>query len=203
MNTGQHAVQFELTHRGSARGRLRKRATHTWAGTVPGFGPVELACPAEEDLARDTVAAWVSGHGIPPVSFAGIEFRDRPRLARMTLTADGWTGKLNRRHLAVTARGRALRIGVAERSYRYRVLGGKLRHELRREGAVITMSRSAWRHPRAISGAGEGGVDGLDIGLAILLEGVYTRNLSFGGALYSWPGRFLSRLDLLDLLPDV
>ncbi|MGW3569786.1 hypothetical protein ACWDSL_38995 [Streptomyces sp. NPDC000941] len=194
-HSGQHGIQFELTHRGSARGRLRKRATHTWAGTVPGFGPVELACPAEEDLSRETVTAWLSGHGVPPMSFTGIEFRDLPRLARTTLTADGWTGRLRRRHLAVTARGRALRIEIAERSYRYQVLGSKLRHELRREGAVVTMSRSEWRHPHAISGAGEGGCDGLDIGLAILMEGVYTRNLTFGGALYSWPGRFLSRLD--------
>ncbi|MDX3225610.1 hypothetical protein [Streptomyces sp. ME19-01-6] len=201
-HTGQHAVHFELTHKGSAHGRLRKRATHTWAGDVPGSGPVELACPAEEDLAQDTIAAWVSGHGTPPMSFVGIDFRDRPRLARMTLTADGWTGRLTRRHLAVTARGRALRIEIAERSYRYQVLGSKLRHELRREGAVVTMSRSTWRHPRVLSGVGQGGFDGLDIGLAILLEGVYTRNLSFGGALYSWPGRFLSRLDVLDLLPD-
>lgn len=195
MSTVQHSVQFELTHTGSARGRLRLRATHTWAGTVPGFGPVELACPAEEDLLQETLTARVSGHGIPPMSFTGYEFRDLPRLATMTLTADGWTGTLRRRHLAVTARGRALRIEVAGRSYRYQVLGGKLRHELRREGAVVTMSRSGWRYPRTISGTGQGGVDGLDVGLAILLEGVYTRNLSFSGALYSWPGRFLSRLD--------
>ncbi|MFK4271854.1 hypothetical protein [Streptomyces milbemycinicus] len=203
MNTGQHtgqhtgrlAVRFELIHSGPAQGRLRRRPTHTWAGAVPGYGPVELVCPAEEDLLRETVTAWVSGHGIPPMSFTGIEFRDLPRMAMMTLTADAWTGKLARRHLAVTARGRALRIAIAERSYRYQVLGSKLRHELRREGAVITMSRSSWRYPDTISGAGQGGFDGLDIGLAILLEGVYTRNLSFSGALYSWPGRFLSRLD--------
>ncbi|GAA2352814.1 hypothetical protein [Streptomyces cuspidosporus] len=191
MNT----IHFELVHQGSTPGRLLKRPRHTWAGTVPGFGPVELTCPAEEDLARDTLVSWVSGQGIPPMSFSGIDFRDRPRLAWMTLTADGWTADLKRRHLAVTAHRRALRIAVAGRSYRYRVLGDKLRHELWREGAVVTMSRSTWRHPRTVTGAAQGGFDGLDIGLAILMEGVYTRNLSFGGALYSWPGRFLSRLD--------
>lgn len=145
MNT----IHFEVVHQGSTPGRLLKRPRHTWAGTVPGFGPVELTCPAEEDFARGTFVAWMSGQGIPPMSFSGIDFRDRPRLAWMTLTADGWTAHLKRRHLAVTAHRRALRIAVAGRSYRYRVLGGKLRHELRREGAAITMSRSTWRHPRS------------------------------------------------------
>ncbi|MEU0397357.1 hypothetical protein ABZ208_32215 [Streptomyces sp. NPDC006208] len=191
-------IRFELAYVGPTHGRLRKRATHTWAGTIPGSGPVELMSPAEEDLNEETVSAWVSGHGIPPMCFLGIDFRNQPRLAGMTLTADGWAGKLKRRHLAVTARGRALRIDIAGRSYRYQVLGSKRRHELRREGAALTMSRSAWRHPQNISGIGQGNCDGLDIGLAILLESAHTRNLSFGGALYSWPGRFLSRLDLPD-----
>ena len=62
----------------------------------------------------------------------------------------------------------------------------------------MTTTRSEWRFPQTISGVWEGGADALDIGLAILMEGVYTRNLSFGGAVYSWPGRFLSRVDDLD-----
>ncbi|MGW2013894.1 hypothetical protein [Streptomyces sp. NPDC001927] len=193
-----YPIQFELPYQGPHHGGLRKRSTHSWAGTVAGFGTVELSTPAEEEFARDLVGAWVSGRGIPPMSFLGVEFRDRPRLADMTLTVDGWSGKLKRRHLAVTPRGRALRIEVAGRSYRYQVLGSKYRHELRREGAVLTMARSSWRYPERISGSGQGHCDGLDIGLAILLEGAYTRNLSFSGALYSWPGRFLSRLDLPD-----
>ncbi|WP_171162816.1 hypothetical protein [Streptomyces sp. I05A-00742] len=193
-----HTVRFELVHAGSARGRLRKRATHTWTGTVPGSGTVELVCPAEEDLTRDTLTAWVSGETIAPMSFTGVDFRDRPRLARTTLTADGWTARVERRHFAVAAGRRALRIEIAGRSYRYRSLGGRLRHELRREGAVVAMTRSAERHPRRITGTGDGACDGLDLGLAVLLEGVYTRNLTFGGALYSWPGRFLSRVDVPD-----
>ncbi|BFO21161.1 hypothetical protein SHKM778_75490 [Streptomyces sp. KM77-8] len=79
------------------------------------------------------------------------------------------------------------------------MLDDKLRHELTRKGVVVTMARSEWRRPRTITGVAEGDADGLDLGLAILMEGVYTRNLSFGGAVYSWPGRFLSRLDPTDL----
>ncbi|MFE9770572.1 hypothetical protein ACFYOV_02595 [Streptomyces sp. NPDC005931] len=190
------AVHFQLAHVRAERERLRWRRTHTWAGTVPGAGQVELLCPADEDRSHDLLITRVSGRAVPPMSFGGIAFRGLPRMARMRLVADGHTADLGRRHLAVTRQGRALRIAVAGRSYRYRVLGSDLRHELAREGAVVTTTRSGRRHPRTISGVAQGGADALDIGIALLLEGAYTRNLSFGGAVYSWPGRFLSRLDL-------
>ncbi|MBC2874237.1 MULTISPECIES: hypothetical protein [Streptomyces] len=195
-----HDVRFTLAHAGSGRGRLRKRTSHTWSGTVPGSGPVELVCPAEEDLTRETLTTWVSGRGIPPMSFTGVGFRGRPRLARMELTADGWAARSRRRHFAVSAGGRALRIEVAGRAYRYRALRGR-RHELRRDGAVVTVAsagRVARRYPHTLTGDAQGAHDALDIGLALLLEGVYTRNLTFGGALYSWPGRFLTRVEIPD-----
>ncbi|MFF9216327.1 hypothetical protein [Streptomyces viridosporus] len=198
------AVQFRLTRTGPVRGRLLKRATHvTWTGTLPGFGTVELVCPVEARLSGDGLSARVSGGAIPPMVLRGIGFRGLPRMARMRLTADGHTAGPRRRHLAVTRRGRALRIDLAGRSYRYRVLDGRLRHELRREGAVVTTTRSRWRYPRTLAGVSQGHADGLDLGLAILLEAAYTRNLSFGGALYSWPGRFLSRANPSDLLLDL
>ncbi|MEW2073946.1 hypothetical protein ACH4FA_08080 [Streptomyces sp. NPDC017966] len=194
-------MEFQLVHTGSELEGLLKRATHTWSGTLPGLGAVELVYPLEVRASGDDLTARVSGEAIAPMVFRGVGFRGRPRMAHMKLGADGHTAKLRRRHLAVTRQGRALRIELAGRSYRYRVLGGKLRHELRREGAVVTMTRSGWRYPQTLSGVSQGGADALDLGLAILLEGVYTRNLSFSGALYSWPGRFLSRADdLADLL---
>ncbi|CAL9447119.1 hypothetical protein SUDANB176_02364 [Streptomyces sp. enrichment culture] len=155
--------------------------------------------PLDVGPSGDDLTARVSGGSVPPMFFRGTGFRGLPRMAGTTLTADGHKGELRRRHLAVTRQGRALRIRLAGRSYRYRVLGDKLRHELRREGAVVTTTRSQWRWPQTVSGVSQGDADALDLGLAILLEGVYTRNLSFGGALCSWPGRFLSRLDDLDL----
>ncbi|MER5784083.1 hypothetical protein ABT104_20565 [Streptomyces mobaraensis] len=195
-----HVVRFTLAHAASGRGRLRKRISHTWIGTVPGVGPVELVCPAEEDLARETLTTRVSGPGMPPMSFTGVDFRGRPRLARVELTADGWAARLKRRHLAVSAGRRALRIEVAGRAYRYRALPGR-RRELRRDGAVVTVAaggRVARRYSHTLTGEARGAADALDIGLALLLEGVYTRNLTFGGALYSWPGRFLSRVEIPD-----
>ncbi|MCX4529954.1 MULTISPECIES: hypothetical protein [unclassified Streptomyces] len=126
--------------------------------------------------------------------FRGNAFRGRPRLADMDLHADGWNAKVKRRSLAVSPHGRALRIEVAGRSYRYLSVGGRLRHELRRDGAAVTVTRSQWHVPRRITGTWQGQADGMDIGLAILLEAACSRNLTFCGALYSWPGRFLSRL---------
>ncbi|MGW5847049.1 hypothetical protein ACWFQ8_03615 [Streptomyces sp. NPDC055254] len=188
------SVRIELGYRGGSERYLRGLTTHVWAGTVDGFGTVELSSPVERD-ASDGLGSSVVGQGIPPMLFHGVGFRGAPRMAGMQLTVDGWSAKLRRRHLAVTRRGRALRIEVAGRSYRYQVAGGKLRHELLREGAAVTVVRSSWRHPRTLSGSGRGNIDSWDIGLAILLESAYTRNLTFGGAVYSWPGRVLSRMD--------
>lgn len=194
-------TQFQLARTGPDRGRSPRRTTHTWTGTLPGFGTVELAYPLDVGVSGDDLTARVSGEAIAPMVFRGIGFRGRPRMAHMKLGADGHQAELRRRHLAVTQQGRALRIRLFGRSYRYRVLGDKLRHELRREAAAVTMTRSEWRYPRTLSGVSGGETDALDLGLAILLEGVYTRNLSFGGAVYSWPGRFLSRMDdMSDLL---
>ncbi|MFB6843898.1 hypothetical protein ACFCXS_03335 [Streptomyces sp. NPDC056373] len=40
-----------------------------------------------------------------------------------------------------------------------------------------------------------GEADALDIGVALVLEGIYTRNLLLPGALVSLPRRFLSRFN--------
>ncbi|MEU7468037.1 hypothetical protein AB0A94_05625 [Streptomyces sp. NPDC044984] len=190
-------TRFQLVRTESERDRLLRRATRTWSGTLPGIGAVELTCPKEAWYSSSDQTVRVSGGAVPSMVFRGIGFRGLPRMARVKLTADAHQGRLHRRHLAVTRRGRALHVDLAGRSYRYRVLDSKLRHELSRKGVVVTMTRSRWRRPETLSGVAQGGADGLDLALAILLEGVYTRNLSFGGAVYSWPGRFLSREDLV------
>lgn len=195
MSTGQ----FELTYTGGVHGYAGRMATHMWAGIVDGFDPVELRYPVESLYDDTYYAAEVVGQGIPSMLFRGNAFRGRPRLADMDLHTDGWDAKVKRRSLAVTPHGRALRIEVAGRSYRYLSVGGRLRHELRRDGASVTVTRSAWHLPRRITGTWQGQADGMDIGLAILLEAAYTRNLTFCGALYSWPGRFLSRFLQLPL----
>lgn len=192
-------VRFQLTRAESERGRLLKRATYVWSGTLPGIGVVRLTCPREAWHSGEKQTARVTGEAIPPMVFRGVRFRGLPRMAHMRLGVGVDTCRPRRRHLAVGRSARALRIDLAGRSYRYQVLDSKLRHELTRKDVVVAMTRSEWRRPRTLSGVAQGDADALDLGLAILLEGVYTRNLSFGGAVYSWPGRFLSRMDPTDL----
>lgn len=190
-------MEFRLVRTGPEYRAPHMRKTHVWTGTLPGGGGVELAYPQDANSLVHKLTARVTGESTPALAFHGLGFRGAPRMALMKLEADGRTAGLRRRHLAVTEQDRALRIELSGRSYRYQELGGRLRHELRREGAVVTMTRSEWRHPQSLSGATQGEADALDLGLAILLEGVYTRNLSFGGALFSWPGRFLRRMSFL------
>jgi hypothetical protein len=51
------------------------------------------------------------------------------------------------------------------------------------------MTRTSWKNPQSLHGTSRGGVDSVDLSLAILLECVNTRNLSPRGALLSAPGR--------------
>ncbi|MEU7603084.1 hypothetical protein AB0B78_06250 [Streptomyces sp. NPDC040724] len=171
--------------------------THSWSGSAAGFGPVSLAFPVNQDRSGNSGHTAVSGPGLPYVLFSGVPFRVSPRMGNMELSVDGRSAKLSRRHLAVTKRGRGLRIRIDGRDYRYQVLGSKRQHELSRAGVSVRMSRSDWRLPGSISGTAQGQADGLDVALAVVLEGVYTRNLSFSGAVYSWPGRFFSRFDAM------
>ncbi|MFD9001871.1 hypothetical protein ACFV0T_13000 [Streptomyces sp. NPDC059582] len=80
-------------------------------------------------------------------------------------------------------------------SWTYAQSGNKRGHELVRDGAGVRMARSSWTNPRTITGTCLGTADALDISLALVLEGVYTRNLSTPGALVSLPGRFLNRFN--------
>ena len=141
-------------------------------------------------------AAW--GEKFPTVTFTSVGFRNYLRMAAMQLNVNEWPALFRRRRLALTRSGRALRINVCGRDYRYQVLAGKRQHVLLREGVSVTTNRSQWRHPRMISGLAQGDVDNVDVALAVVLQSMYTRNLTFGGALYSLPGRMLSRADLPD-----
>ncbi|MEU7603083.1 hypothetical protein AB0B78_06245 [Streptomyces sp. NPDC040724] len=196
-----HRIPFELTYRGPAEGYIERVPTHAWSGDVPGFGQIEMKFPIkiiDRDQSVLLSAAW--GEQFPSVTFAGVGFRYYLRMAMMKLTVnDEWEAVFKRRRLAVTRRGRALRINICGRDYRYQVLASKREHALTRDGATVTTTRSEWRHPRTISGVAQGNIDNVDIALAVALQSMYTRNLTFAGALYSLPGRMLSRADLPDI----
>ncbi|MEU0216462.1 hypothetical protein ABZ281_15615 [Streptomyces sp. NPDC006265] len=80
-------------------------------------------------------------------------------------------------------------------TYTYAERGGTRSHELVRRSVGVRITRSSWRNPSTLSGTWRGEADALDIGIALVLEGVYTRNLSLPGALVSLPGRFLNRFN--------
>ncbi len=168
-----------------------------WRGAVGQLGQVELVVPALEVIPigeRDHTGAMVTGENIPPSSYLGLGYGGRPRLARGRLSVAGQDASFSRKTWRTSREGRALRIWAVGREYRYREAQNRRHHVLERPEAQVTLSRSSWADPKNISGAGHGAVDSIDISLAILFEGVYTRNLSLRGALISAPGRLADRL---------
>jgi hypothetical protein len=136
----------------------------------------------------------VTGENIPVSTFTGLPYGGRPRLARGRLSVAGQDAAFTRRTFRSSRGARALRIWAVGREYRYREEGNRRHHVLERSDSRIVVARSSWKDPESISGTNHGAVDSVDISLALLFEGVYTRNLSLGGALISAPGRLMDRL---------
>lgn len=168
-----------------------------WRGTVGGLGGVELIVPALEVMdvrERGRGGAMVTGENIPQSSFTGLWYGGRPRLAEGRLSVAGQDAAFSRSAWRLSRRSRALRVWAVGREYRYREATNRRRHVLERPQSQVTMTRSSWKNPDTISGTAHGAVDSVDISVAILFEGVYTRNLSLRGALISAPGRMADRL---------
>ncbi|MEU0999294.1 hypothetical protein [Streptomyces tibetensis] len=161
---------------------------------MDGLGRIELAFPTEHsDYPSEYCEVAVTGEGFPLVTYLGLRYLRRPLLARGELRVDWDPADLSRNVWWPGKKGRALHIKVKGRTYTYAEWGGKRRHELVRPGASVRITRSSWRNPSTLSGTWSGEADALDIGVALVLEGVYTRNLSLPGTLVSLPGRFLNR----------
>ncbi len=186
---------FELQrHTNTVTSREQAHVTF-WRGSVGQLGQVELIVPALEIVGvrepRETMGAMVTGENIPMSSFKSIRYGGRPRLAEGKLNVAGQHASFTRKTLRMSRGGRALKIWAVGREYRYREEGNRRHHVLERPEPRIVMTRSSASDPKSISGTAYGAVDSVDISLAILFEGVYTRNLSFRGALISAPGRIL------------
>ncbi|ANB07866.1 hypothetical protein SAM40697_3908 [Streptomyces ambofaciens] len=190
-------VSFEL-HRAASSAQGRKGEIYSWTGEVSGLGRIELSFPTEHsDYPAEYCEVAVNGDSFPLVTYLGLRYLRRPLLARGELRVDWDPADLSRSAYGWGRQGRALRIQIKGRSYTYVQVGGKRSHELTRPGAGVSMRRSSWNHPRTLSGTCSGAADALDIAVAVVLEAVYTRNLSAAGALVSMPGRFLNRCNFL------
>jgi hypothetical protein len=165
-------------------------------GQVNGLGGVQLSFPTDySDYPSEYCEVAVSGENFPLTTYLGLRYLRRPLLARGELRVDWDPADLSRHMWWPGKKGRALRIATKGRSYLYAQRDGKCSHSLERHGASVHMTRSSWRNPRTIMGSCFGNADALDISIALVLEGVYTRNLSAAGALVSLPGRFLNRFN--------
>ncbi|MFF8094530.1 hypothetical protein [Streptomyces sp. NPDC016675] len=140
-----------------------------------------------------TCGAMVVGESVPTSYFTGMPHGGRPRLASGRLNVAGQAA-FERGALRTSRQGRALRFWAVAREYRYVETSGRRHHVLERAEARIEMVRSGWACPDVLSGTPHGAVDSIDISLAVLFEGVYTRNLPLSGALLSGPGRLADRL---------
>ncbi|WP_409470315.1 hypothetical protein [Streptomyces sp. HC307] len=176
--------------------RALKDGRYAWGGTVGALGAVEVAFPTKHENYPDSYSqVSVTGPGFPLITYLALSYGHRPLLARQELRVDWNPAKIRRGSFRISKQGRALRITAEGRTYRYRQLQNKRNHELIRDGIRVHITRSHWKKPHLISGVCHGPTDALDIGLALVFEGAYTRNLSLPGALVSLPGRILNRLD--------
>lgn len=192
---------FEL-HRFESPGDERgRRRVAFWNGEVAGLGSVELLLPALEAVPvtdrSSSMGTMVTGDSVPVSSYVALPYGGKPRVAGGALKVAGQHATVSRSSWRWSRARRALRIRAVGREYVYRETVNKRQHVLERNGAQVLMTRSSWKNPAKISGEKHGSVDSVDLSLAILFEGVYTRNLSLRGAVISAPGRFLDSLGAL------
>ncbi|MEU0245992.1 hypothetical protein ABZ192_16935 [Streptomyces sp. NPDC006235] len=192
---------FELERFTNTVTSMNQRHVNCWRGDVGGLGPVELVVPALEVVPVSERAeyegAMVTGQNIPMSSFKALRYGGRPRVAEGKMSVAGQHVSFTRNTLRMSRGARALKIWAVGREYRYREEGNRRHHVLERPESRVVMTRSSASDPEIISGTAHGAVDSVDISIAILFEGVYTRNLSFRGALISAPGRFMDSVSKL------
>ncbi|MDX2296161.1 MULTISPECIES: hypothetical protein [Streptomyces] len=195
MNTSYAAPPpFTLHHTDPEAGRRRIGPPPSWAGAVPGLGYVELRYGAALERGGAFRQFSVGGERIPPAVFSGIDYAQMPLPSRPRLQVGPHTGTVSRRRSGLSRDGRALRIQLAGRAYRYRQGPTTCVHELLRPGVLVRVTRDDWYRPLRLDVQVEGPADAVDLSLALVLQGVYTRHLSQGGRWFSLPFRILNRL---------
>ncbi|QES13221.1 hypothetical protein DEJ45_12955 [Streptomyces venezuelae] len=161
---------------------------------IPGLGSVELRYGNAVGRGDSFAQFSVTGERLPQGVFSGIRFGRAPLPARARVRVGEHAGTLSRRRSGLSRDGRALRVGLAGRAYRYRRGQDKRVTELLRQGIVVRVTRDDWSRPVTLDVRTEGRIDAVDLSLALLLQGVYTRHLAQGGRWFSLPGRILNRM---------
>ncbi|WP_203588231.1 hypothetical protein [Actinospica acidiphila] len=168
-----------------------------YRGVAGAFGRIEVVYPAGRH--GDRHVTEVRGDGIPVVSFTGWAYGRKPSLymAQLSVGSDGIRVKRNR--WAQTRAGRALRMQVAGREYRY-LATGRRHHDraLLRDGVEIRTGRRGRGARKKATFTVVGQADAHDIALAAVMVGVNTRNLTRGGAVRAFFNRSLNWLDIFN-----
>ncbi|ANB07864.1 hypothetical protein SAM40697_3906 [Streptomyces ambofaciens] len=173
----------------------RQTWTFGYRGTAGEFGKIEVVYPVRRH--GDRHVTEVRGDAVPTMSFDGWAYGRKPSLfcAQFSVGRDGI--RLKRNRWAQTRAGRALRMRVAGRDYRY--LATTARHRDRalvRDGVEIRSSRQGKGARKKAVFTVLGPADATDLALAAVMCGVNTRNLTRGGAVRAFFNRSLSWLEV-------
>lgn len=166
-----------------------------YRGNAGEFGKIEVTYPASRH--GDRHVTEVTGDTVPITSFMGWAYGRKPSLYIAELSVDGAGVRLRRNRWAQTRAGRALRMQVAGREYRY--LATSARHRDRalvRNGVEVRTRRHGSGARKKATFTVMGPADATDLALAAVMCGVNTRNLTTGGAVRAFLSRSLNWLDI-------
>ncbi|MEU6681996.1 hypothetical protein [Streptomyces sp. NPDC046832] len=166
-----------------------------YRGTAGPFGSIEVVYPARRH--GDRHVTEVKGDTVPVTSFDGWAYGRKPSLFSAQLSVAGEGIRLKRNRWALTRAGRALRMQVAGREYRYLATSARHRDRaLTRHGVEIRTTRHGRGARKKAAFTVLGPADATDLALAAVLCGVNTRNLTRGGAVRAFLNRSLNLLDV-------
>lgn len=169
--------------------------TFGYRGVLGEFGRVEVVYPVSRHGDRHVTA--VSGDTLPATSFSGWAYGRKPSLHLGQLSVGGAGIRLQRNRWAQTRAGRALRMRVAGREYRYLATGSRHRDRaLVRDGVEIRTGRHGRGARKKATLTVLGPADATDLALAAVMCGVNTRNLTRGGAVRAFFNRSLNWLEV-------
>ncbi|MEU4324374.1 hypothetical protein [Nonomuraea dietziae] len=177
--------------------RVGSRTYHRFGlrGELGPFGQAEVEYPVARDDDTNLFAAEVRGEHLPTARLTGRAYSYMPSLGGARVDIEGRQVTLRRRWWALTRGGRALRLGHEGARYTFIAVGSGKDFELRRADTRVLLRRRGWTWGRVpVVGQASGPVNAVDMALAVLLEGVDTRNLTLTRALRWGPYRLMYAL---------